>query len=144
MDRAKEIVEERKSIAQRYIEALLISVLRTPTTSIDCDHGYQSFACLFGYEDINDEKTIKQVNEQRNKWMDVLLQNGISTRPATHAVHMLSYYQKKYSLKPADFPSAQIANDCSISLPLFHGMTNEEVDYVISTVKKTIFSIKFK
>ena len=58
---------------------------------------------------------------------------------ASTAVHMLSYYQKRL-LKPADFPSAQIANDCSISLPLFHGMTNEEVDYVISTVKNYLFN----
>ena len=53
MDRAKEIVKERKSIAQKYIEAFNnIELLRTPTTPIDCTHGYQSFACLFGPEDI--------------------------------------------------------------------------------------------
>ena len=27
----------------------------------------------------------------------------ISTRPATHAVHTLSYYSKKYNLEPKDF-----------------------------------------
>ena len=145
MDRANEILKERKLIAQKYIEAFAnIELLRTPTTPIDCAHGYQSFACLFGPEDIKDQKTVQQVSKQRNEWMGELLQNGVSTRPATHAVHMLSYYQKKYDLKPADFPNAQIANDCSISLPLFHGMKIEEVDHVISAVKKTLLSKKLK
>ena len=74
------------------------------------------------------------INEARNAWMDQLQQAGISTRPATHAVHMLSFYQQKYGLKPEDFPNAFAANDCSISLPLFHGMTVEEQYFVIDQV----------
>jgi dTDP-4-amino-4,6-dideoxygalactose transaminase len=66
--------------------------------------------------------------------MDSLQQAGISTRPATHAVHMLKFYRQKYQLRPEDFPNAWAANDCSISLPLFHGMTEAEQSYVISTI----------
>jgi dTDP-4-amino-4,6-dideoxygalactose transaminase len=44
---------------------------------------------------------------------------------------MLNFYRQKYSLAPEDFPNAFAANDCSISLPLFHGMTKAEQDYVI-------------
>ena len=66
--------------------------------------------------------------------MERLLEFGISTRPATHAVHMLSYYKKKYNLDPQDFPNAFIANECSISFPLFHGMSSTEQDYVINKV----------
>lgn len=66
--------------------------------------------------------------------MDQLQQVGISTRPATHAVHMLSFYREKYGLKPEDFPNAYAANDCSISLPLFHGMTEAEQGFVIEQV----------
>ena len=67
--------------------------------------------------------------------MDHLQHVGISTRPATHAVHMLSFYQQKYRIQPEDFPNAFAANDCSISLPLFHGLTQEEQNFVISTVR---------
>ena len=49
--------------------------------------------------------------------MDDLLKAGISTRPATHAVHMLSFYKDKYNLMPEDFPNAYAADQCSISLP---------------------------
>ena len=66
--------------------------------------------------------------------MEFLQYKGISTRPATHAVHMLSYYKNKYQIKDEDFPNAYMANECSISLPLFHGMKKEEQMYIIKTV----------
>ena len=74
------------------------------------------------------------INTERNKWMEELQSDGISTRPATHAVHMLSFYRNKYKIKAEDFPFSHAANDCSISLPLYHGMTSEEQDYVINIV----------
>ena len=77
---------------------------------------------------------VRVVNQARNKGMEALQRKGVSTRPATHAVHMLSYYRKKYELLPNDFPNAFVANDCSISLPLFNGMTEIEQDYVIEQV----------
>jgi len=69
--------------------------------------------------------------------MEILQKNGVSTRPATHAVHMLSFYKNKYCIQPEDFPNAYRANDCSISLPLFHGMRQSEQERVISLVQET-------
>ena len=66
--------------------------------------------------------------------MDNLNQLGVSTRPATHAVHLLSYYREKYKIKAEDFPNAYIADQCSVSLPLFHGMTSDEQNFVITSV----------
>jgi perosamine synthetase len=37
-------------------------------------------------------------------------------------------------LSPEDFPIAFAADHCSISLPLFHGMTKQEQDFVIEKV----------
>ena len=48
---------------------------------------------------------------------------------------MLSYYRDKYNLKPDQFQAAQAANDCSISLPLFHGMNLDEQNHVIDVVR---------
>jgi dTDP-4-amino-4,6-dideoxygalactose transaminase len=86
-----------------------------------------------------DVAEVKFINDARNAWMDNLQKAGISTRPATHAVHMLSFYRQKYRLRPEDFPNAFAANDCSISLPLFHGMTDAEQAYVIDTVRAAGF-----
>jgi dTDP-4-amino-4,6-dideoxygalactose transaminase len=134
MDRASEIVLERQRLAAVYDRAFAgLPWLSTPKCPDDYVHGYQSYPCLFQPEKITPQ-SIPRINEARNKWMEDLLKAGVSTRPATHAVHMLTYYREKYSLKPVDFPNAWAANDCSISLPLFHGMTEKEQAHVIEQV----------
>lgn len=137
MDRADAIVAERRRLAARYDEAFAeLHWLRTPAHMDGLLHGYQSYPCLFVPEPITPE-SISRINQARNAWMDKLQQSGISTRPATHAVHMLTFYRDKYGLKPDDFLNAWAANDCSISLPLFHGMTEEEQNFVIQKVRET-------
>tara|TARA_B110000438_G_scaffold300222_1_gene352105 strand:- start:6133 stop:7299 length:1167 start_codon:yes stop_codon:yes gene_type:complete len=134
MDRAKEIVQERQRLARRYDQAFTgLKYLRTPFVDQDYEHGYQSYPCLFEPEETSLIR-VKAINLKRNNWMDELQHNGISTRPATHAVHMLSFYREKYKLKPEDFPNANLADQCSISIPIFHGMKEEEQDFVIDKV----------
>lgn len=141
MDRANDIVNERRRLANRYHEAFAsLDWLKTPQTPEGYDHGYQSFPCLFEPADAkdaaerSDAARIEKIGERRNIWMEHLQEAGISTRPATHAVHMLTFYREKYGLSSIDFPNAFAANECSISLPLFHGMTQAEQDYVIDHV----------
>ena len=141
MDRASTIIAERQRLASHYDQAFTnLGWLQIPARLQGYEHSYQSYPCLFQPERTRAAAAagniaeIKAINEARNAWMDQLQQAGISTRPATHAVHMLSFYQQKYGLKPEDFPNAFAANDCSISLPLFHGMTVEEQYFVIDQV----------
>jgi len=143
MDRATDIITERQRLASRYDQAFEnLAWLQTPAQLHQYEHGYQSYPCLFQPDRAKaaarhgNKAKIKDINTERNLWMDQLQQQGISTRPATHAVHMLSFYQQKYGLQPEDFPNAFAANDCSISLPLFHGMTQAEQDFVIEQVRE--------
>jgi perosamine synthetase len=143
MDRAADIVAERQRLAARYDQAFAdLDWLQTPTKRQGDAHGYQSYPCLFQPERAKaaaqsaNTAEIKAISTARNSWMEQLQQQGISTRPATHAVHMLAFYRQKYQLKPEDFPNAFAANDCSISLPLFHGMTEAEQDFVIDRVRE--------
>ena len=137
MDRADAIVAERRRLAAVYDAAFAhLDWLQTPHEPEGFLHGYQSYPCLFQPQKVANGD-IDGVHEARNAWMEDLQKAGISTRPATHAVHMLSFYAEKYGLKPADFPNAHAANNCSISLPLFHGMTADEQTYVIEKVRET-------
>ncbi len=135
MERSKEIVDQRRMLAKTYNQAFKdIDFLRTPIEETkNKKNGFQSYPCLFQPFDLN-LKNVKKINRLRNEWMDNLNQLGVSTRPATHAVHLLSYYREKYKIKAEDFPNAYIADQCSVSLPLFHGMTSDEQDYVITSV----------
>jgi perosamine synthetase len=138
MERGEAIIAERQQLAKKYDEAFAgLQWLATPIHQAGLEHGYQSYPCLYQPERITPE-SVSRINKKRNDWMDRLQQVGISTRPATHAVHMLTFYRDKYGLKPNDFPNAYAANDCSISLPLFHGMTEAEQSFVIEQVAGNI------
>ena len=139
MERALEIVDERRTLARRYDEAFdSLTWLGTPFVEDGYEHGYQSYPCLFEPEEIS-QRSISRIHELRNSLMDQLQADGVSTRPATHAVHMLSYYKEKYQIEPQDFPNARAADQCSISLPLFHGMKKCEQDFVVEKVFETEF-----
>lgn len=136
MVRADAILAERTRLASRYSIAFRdLGWLKTPAAVEGYGHGYQSFACLFEPEAITMESIVR-INELRNNWMDELQRAGISTRPATHAVHMLTYYRERYRLEPWAYPQAFAANHCSVSLPLFHGLSDAEQDYVIEHVRR--------
>lgn len=142
MDRAAEIVFERQRLAAIYHEAFEGTTwLQTPMVDDDYEHGYQSFACLFEpdrvYEAVRqrDTEEIEKIGAERDDWMDWLQTAGISTRPSTHAVHMLTFYREKYGLAPEDCMGAFASYRCSISLPLFHGLSQTEQAYVVERVR---------
>lgn len=138
MDRASAIIAERRFIAKEFDSAFEdLDWLRVPKAQDGYVHGYQSYPCLFRPDAASNPLTVAMVKVERNKWMDRLQTAGVSTRPATHAVHMLSFYSEKYNLAPEDYPNARAASECSISLPLFHGMTDVDKTHVIETVRAT-------
>ena len=122
-----QFIDERAQWATYYKKELAsISWLSLPNFSDDYKHGWQSFVLL-----IDEEKAPCS----RNEIMERLQEAGISTRPGTHAVHMLGYYADLYSISPNDFPGAQIANDKSISIPLHNRMVKEDFEYIVHSIK---------
>jgi len=144
LKRGKEILSERKEIASKYNDELINMKLLTPKYNSLYVHGYQSFPCIFDFEEVNKsvkEKNIdkiKKIKLKRNKLMETLQDQGISTRPATHAVHMLTFFKDKYKLSEDTYIKSMAANECSLSLPLYNGMTKKEQDYVIDVLKKEL------
>jgi dTDP-4-amino-4,6-dideoxygalactose transaminase len=123
----EKFIEERSRWAQYYNEQLSsIPWLRLPSYSNSYKHGWQSYVTF-----VDETKA----PHSRNDIMEILQQNGISTRPGTHAVHMLAYYKEKYGLKPEDFPGAMAANNYSMAIPLHNKMVKEDYEYVVMKLK---------
>ena len=78
---------------------------------------------------------LKKDPEFRNQLMDYLQEKGISTRPGTHAVHMLDYYKNQFYIQPGDYLNAKAADEMSIALPLHSKMTDEDYKRVVEEVK---------
>jgi len=136
MDKADQIQKARRALAGRYDEALRDTAwLKTPLCPAHAVHGYQSYVCLFQPERITLDN-LEQTHAKRNVFMDHLQSRGIASRPGTQAVHTLQFYRQKYNLRPHDLPNTHIANLCTVTLPLYAGMTDEEFDYVMDAIKE--------
>ncbi len=53
-------------------------------------------------------------------------------------VHLHPYYRDRFGYKGGDFPVAEGAYAQLISLPMFHGMSDHDVDDVVSAVSKVL------
>jgi len=53
-------------------------------------------------------------------------------------VHMHPYYRERFSYRPDDFPRAELAYEQLISLPMFHGMTDQDAEDVVRAVHKVL------
>ena len=118
--------DRRIKIANMYIKTMSqISGIECPSHQSGPLHAWHLFIIKTIPEmwKINRDQIINHINE-----------NGIGTSVHYIPVHMHSYYVKKYGYNSQDFPIAQYLSERVISLPIFPGMTNKEVEYVISTI----------
>ncbi|WP_207239613.1 DegT/DnrJ/EryC1/StrS aminotransferase family protein [Pseudomonas sp. GW456-L15] len=121
-------IDEREHWAQYYCEQLAdIDWLRLPTTPQGSRHGWQAFVTY-----IDPQKAPMP----RNDMMEILQAKGISTRPGTHAVHMLAYYRERFGFKPEDFPGARDCNDHTMAIPLHNRMSEEDYAYVVEAIRQ--------
>ena len=120
-------IDERAKWAAYYHENLSdLDWLGLPATPGNSRHGWQAY--------------VTRVNPDtapmtRNAIMESLQEKGISTRPGTHAVHMLNYYKNHFGFKAEDFPGAQDCNDNTMAIPLHNRMSPEDYAYIVKALK---------
>jgi dTDP-4-amino-4,6-dideoxygalactose transaminase len=113
---------ERNTIAQHYVKSLRnLQDIVLPTIAPDASSVFHLFVI----------RTTK-----RNELQDFLTDNGIGTLIHYPVPPHLQEAYKNLNYKQGDFPIAEeIAHTC-LSLPLFPGMTIEQIDTVCKTIKQ--------
>ena len=120
MEKIDKILAERKRIAEAYTERLKdCSSIKIPVEKENFSHTWQSYVVR-----------ILGGNRKRNQIMEKMLNKGIQTRPGTYAVHATDYYSQKYGL--AQCSNSILCEKTTLALPVFHGMTDTELDIVSS------------
>lgn len=128
LKKAPEILGMRRERAVRYHDSLSsCDGLRIPVQPEGYRHAYQSYV-LF----------VERGKEERDRIAIKLSQNGISVRQGTHAVHTLDYYRNKYQLPSNNCPNAVIAQERSLTIPLYASMSDEEQDFIVSAIRKLL------
>lgn len=125
-----QFIAERMQWAEYYRDQLAdIPWLRMPSFSENGTHAWQAFVTY-----VDPEKAPMS----RNNIMERLQALGISTRPGTHAVHMLGYYRERLGLKSDDFPGARDCNDNTMAIPLHNRMKAEDFSYVVGALRSIV------
>lgn len=121
-------ISERAQWAEFYTKELGdIEWLATPEKPLDGQHAWQAYVVYID----PDKAPIP-----RNEIMEKLQQAGISTRPGTHAVHMLGYFAERYGIQPGDYPAARDCNDNTMAIPLHNRMTADDYAYVVAALRQ--------
>ena len=133
LERLDTFIDERKQWANWYREQLSdVQWLRLPQEPVYGRHGWQSFVT---YVDPDLAPC------SRNEIMEKLQECGISTRPGTHAVHMLTHYRKQFGIHADDYPMARDCDANTMAIPLHNRMSKEDYEYVVHTLKNLLCAV---
>lgn len=81
---------------------------------------------------------VERAGLDRNAFMEGLKNRNIGTGIHFRAVHLQKFYQEQMGFKRGSLPNAEWNSDRICSLPLFPGMTSEDVDDVVSAIKDVL------
>ncbi len=125
--KAQDFLLQRTRIARRYREALAgLDFLEPPAAAEN--HAWH----LFIIHVVPDKLSV-----DRDAFAEELMRRGIGISVHFIPLHLMSYYRKRYDLKPESFPRALESFRTCISLPLSPSLSDEEVERVITAVKET-------
>ncbi len=127
MQKLDVIISKKINLAKKYDQLLKkLNYIKTPITTKEASHVYQSYIVILDGEIERDSLILE------------LKARGIETAIGTYALHMLSYYRKKYGYKLDDFPNAKLAFENSIALPLHSRMSEGDIEFVVETIQDIV------
>ncbi len=129
LNSATKMMQMRKKIAAKYNESFQnLLTLQLPYFS-------QSSSWHLYMIQVRDQGSYQANFQYRNKWIKALANKGIGTSVHYKPLHLMTYYKERYNFKPEDFPNALDRYSKTFSIPIYQGMKNSEIQYIIKTVK---------
>ena len=127
LGRVEELWNARSAVVAAYREALAdIPGLELPTEQEHRKHSWHLFSIRLD---------LSIWTNGRDAFIDGLKERGIGASVHWQPLHMQPYYRENYGLVPAQFPVAASLWPRLVTLPLFPGMTREEIDAVAAAIR---------
>jgi len=121
--------QARQRIARRYADALSsLEELLLPEIPSDRNTSWHLYLLRLRLE---------RLRADRDAFIHALSARGVSCSVHFIPLHLQPYYQRAYGYKAGDFPNAEQQYRSCLSLPIFPGMTDQEIEHVIRAVKET-------
>jgi UDP-4-amino-4,6-dideoxy-N-acetyl-beta-L-altrosamine transaminase len=126
--RLDEFIMKRHELQERYDELLNDSLIIKPYQSQD------SYSALHLYPI---QIYLERVSKSREKIFNELREMDIGVNVHYIPIHTQPYY-RKFGFKNGDFPFTEGYYNNAVSLPLHHGMTFSEQDYVVNKLENIL------
>jgi len=128
LKRAEEFYQARKRIAELYDAGFAdVAEIRSPVVRDDVQHAWHLYVI---------QLDLDRLRIGRNEFIEALKEDNIGTSVHFIPLHLHPFYKRSFGYRPADFPNATAAFERIISLPIFPGMRDEQVNRVIGTVRR--------
>lgn len=132
--RAESMRLSREIVATRYRTALeSLEEVELPVDSRDRIHSWHLFPIRL---------RLDRLSVGRNEFLDALKQRGIGCSVHWRPLHLHPYYEQTFGWRQEDLPVASEEWERLISLPLFPGMREEEIDAVTEAVRELCASLR--
>lgn len=127
LPKLERFLSRREEIVQRYKEAFsgLEGLILPKLAPYPARHSWHIFTPLVD---------IDRLDIDRDGFMSALKERNIGSALHYQALHLMSYYQKRFGWHRGLFPNAEYVSDRILSLPLFPEMTAADVEDVIEAV----------
>ena len=128
--RRDELWKARNRIAERYDAAMAdLPEITTPFVELNVQHSRHLYVI---------QLELDKLRINRNKFIEELNGAGIGTSVHYTPLHLHPYYRETFGYQPDDLPTATSVYERIISLPIYPGMTDEEIDRVTETVGRIV------
>src|SRR6266566_6444465 len=128
--RSEWLLERRRAIAQRYTEAFSQwPEVEPPPNPAHVEHAWHLYLLRLRPE---------RLTITRDAFIQALTKANIGTSVHFIPLHLHPFYRDTYQLAADDFPAALHAYQRVISLPIYPGMADEDVEDVIAAIEQII------
>ncbi|MGH9497461.1 MAG: UDP-4-amino-4,6-dideoxy-N-acetyl-beta-L-altrosamine transaminase [Candidatus Sulfotelmatobacter sp.] len=130
LKRLESNLARRREIAARYASAFReISGVIVPVVQAEANPAWHLYPIRLDLENLTAD---------RGQIFRALRAENIGVNVHYIPVNLHPYYRDRFGYKSGEFPVAEDAYSRLISLPMFHGMSDQDVEDVIAAVKKVV------
>lgn len=127
LEKSSGMLERRKAIADRYDNAFSsCDFLEIPPANSESSRHLYILRIKPG-----------KLSIDRDRLVSILTEKGIGLSIHYKPLHMMSYYSKKYNLKPEDYPQSLERFNTSFSIPIYPDLTDDEISEIIRIIIET-------
>jgi len=123
--KAEQQLNKREEIAQKYRKELSLAGIEMPREYENSKHGRHIFPIWVD-------------STKRDKILDYINSQGVGAVINYPSIHLFTFYKNKYGFTEGMFPNCEEIASREISIPLYSRLADEEVEYIIKTIKEAV------